>query len=68
MLESIRKDEIVAHLDSSNMIGPSQHGFTKGKSMKVSMQVQQAVAWHVGIHNEELRLGAKRSFCGCIWP
>ena len=32
MLESIIKDEIAEHLDSSNRIGPSQHGFTKGKS------------------------------------
>ena len=32
MLESIIKDEIAAHLDSSNRIGPSQHGFMKGKS------------------------------------
>ena len=30
MLESIIKDEITAHLESSNRIGTSQHGFTKG--------------------------------------
>ena len=32
MLESIIKDEMVAYLDGSNRIRPSQHGFTKGKS------------------------------------
>ncbi|XP_059829735.1 STARD3 N-terminal-like protein isoform X1 [Hypanus sabinus] len=32
MLDSIIKDEIVVYLDSSDRIGPSQHGFTKGKS------------------------------------
>ena len=32
MLESIVKDVIAAHLESSDGIGQSQHGFMKGKS------------------------------------
>ena len=32
MLESIIKEIIMGHLDSSKMISPSQHGFMKGKS------------------------------------
>ena len=32
MLESIMKDSICEHLEANNLIRPSQHGFTKGRS------------------------------------
>ena len=37
MLESIIKDIITEHLESSDRIGPSQHGFIKGKSFLTNL-------------------------------
>ena len=33
MLESIRKDDIVRHLEKHKLIRPTQHGFKKGRSV-----------------------------------
>ena len=39
MLESIIRDQVQQFLDENKLIYPSQHGFTKGKSCHLSLDI-----------------------------